>query len=62
MARTNEEVEEGLLEQGMQLPCVVVWVLLLTYGYCYNVELIMENVSADPIPLWQNKWERHWGK
>ena len=23
------------------------WVLLLTYGYCYGVELIMENVAAD---------------
>jgi hypothetical protein len=41
---------------------VVVWVLLLTYGYYYSVELIMENVAADPIPLWKNKWERNWGK
>jgi NNP family nitrate/nitrite transporter-like MFS transporter len=23
------------------------WVLALTYGYCYGVELIMENVAAD---------------
>ena len=23
------------------------WVLALTYGYCYGVELIMENVVAD---------------
>ncbi|EMS51313.1 hypothetical protein TRIUR3_29876 [Triticum urartu] len=26
------------------------WVLALTYGYCYGVELIMENVAGDLFP------------
>ena len=37
------------------------WVLALTYGYCYGVELIMENVSVDffrkrfHLPIWRRR-------